>query len=158
MKVHVVPPSGRPPSAGEELYRQYVRKETSERDYHAMTAALTASNLHWYPPLRYLPMTQSVNAYVTGRLNDTTSYSVEAARKLGDWFRETQRALDENSHNLSHVLWCIEKLKAVGLHDQCERLDTQARRYQEIKPPYEDIDRALRVKSLDATSRQRGGD
>lgn len=149
-------PINGPPCLGKEIFLAWKRKELSNRDYYIQSAIQTAENVEkWYQPKPYFILNPTLRAYVDSRLSGARDYDYPLAKRLGDWCFQVIRCEDENSADVMHLTWVIEKCLEAGLENNAKRVTSRLLTYSNLRLPFLDFEDTMKVKNLDAYERER---
>lgn len=141
-----------PQSVPETYFRSWMRKECSDREYHAGVADWVASNLFKYSPRRYPQLPGQLQSYVDRRLKGFEGRNHDNAVDLGCWIQTVVKYQSANESDLKLLIWCQEKLEAVGLVERAKNVAAHLRGFnQEL--PGDDLLRACEVLKKDHDER-----
>jgi len=144
-------------SEGARIYGAIKNGSISQEEGCVSMAMLTVSLLDGIKPRYYQVIPKEALAYCGGRAGGNYSYSQQNALILGEWYFSTIKAIESNSSEVSHLLWCKEKLETKSAESALRALTRKIDDFSMISPPFETLRLALRVKKMDATARAEFG-
>lgn len=148
--------SGPPPSGvGAEIFRMYVRKEIDFPTYLEMTAITVSKDAHKIAPRAFPVMPSGLRAYCQDRVDQRREYDAETGKRLGVWVWRCIRISEENSADLSLLLWAKEKLLPTGLKREIEEIDQAIPEFMKVEMPKSDFSVATQAQALDSLAREK---
>ena len=151
-----IPRASEDSSAEAYAFFAHQRGEISRQEYLTVNAQLSADKLGQFRPQPYLPLSQTLQAYVHARLDRSRDRDVDLGIRLGHWISGTLRARGENEHAVWHLTWAIEQLELVKLSNHVQRVRAAIEEFTKLAFPFELYAAAVAVQEIDSNDRQRG--
>lgn len=140
------------PSLPELLFREFIGKRITERDYNVGTAVWVADNLGKYQPSVYPQMASPIRDYIRDRTDERIPREPARSFRLGRWTFQVKSAHVQNGADELLLRWCIEKLSGVKLTTAVADVESQVRRFTISLP--QDWGPALWVQAKDARDKE----
>lgn len=109
-----------------------------------------ADNLWWNKPIHILPIQDSLLGYARRRIDRKCERDPDMHRRIALLIMEMRETHAENNLRLSQLHWAIEKLTAVNLTNQVEKLLGAIKTFVVHEPPTDQ--QLLLIKALEVDS------
>lgn len=129
--------SGSPVSFPEMLFREFRAGKINEDVYHTQTSVWVAENANQYSFRAYQDLPQVTREYIRARNSNTREQrDPEMHKRVGRWLEFTRSVIEQNTADLSLLIWCKEKLLAKNLIKHVELLERKSEQYLFLPPEY----------------------
>jgi hypothetical protein len=142
------------PSVEYDLFLAHGRGDLTIEEYYTENARLTGEKTSEYVPRPYLPLTQSLRTYCDGRVYGSMPYDQQTAHHLGIWVQQIHKSKEMNDHDMSHLLWAIERCAKAQLKSHVDSIEAKVMEYITLQFPFDQFELAMKAKAKDASERE----